>query len=302
MKFNISYPINGTQKCVEIDDEQKVSLFYDRRMGVEVAGDQLGDQFKGYIFKISGGNDRDGFPMKQGVLVKGRVRLLLSKGHSCYIPKRTGERKRKSVRGCIVGSDIKVLALTVVKKGEAEIEGLTDAKQPRRLGPKRANHIRKLFALTKQDDVRRYVVRRSIPGKDGKKPRVKAPKIQRLITDVRLRRKRIYKREKKQRWLNTRKATEEYHKVCAEYRKQKEQKRVQTEEAKKATQQPAQTQPQKTQAPAQAAGKGAKGAQTAAQTKAAPAQTKQAQTKPAQQPQQQQAPKTAAAPAKKQKK
>lgn len=43
MKFNISYPIHGTQKCVEIDDEQKVSIFYDKRMGMEVQGDQLGD-------------------------------------------------------------------------------------------------------------------------------------------------------------------------------------------------------------------------------------------------------------------
>lgn len=47
-----------------------------------------------------------------------RVRLLLSKGHSCYRPRRTGERKRKSVRGCIVDANMSVIALTVVKKGE----------------------------------------------------------------------------------------------------------------------------------------------------------------------------------------
>ncbi len=46
--------------------------------------------------------------------------------------------------------------------------------------------------MKKEDDVRLYVVRRKIE-KEGKKPRVKAPKIQRLITDQRLRRKRIYK-------------------------------------------------------------------------------------------------------------
>ena len=72
-------------------------------MGADVEVDTLGDEYKGYIFKIMGGNDKQGFPMKQGVLVKGRARLLLKKGHSCYRPKRTGERKRKSVRGCIVG-------------------------------------------------------------------------------------------------------------------------------------------------------------------------------------------------------
>jgi small subunit ribosomal protein S6e len=92
-------------------------------MGAEVAGDSLGDEYKGYVFKITGGNDKDGFPMKQGVLVKGRVRLLLSKGTSCYRPRRTGERKKKSVRGCIVGPDIRVLALAIVKKGEKEIVG-----------------------------------------------------------------------------------------------------------------------------------------------------------------------------------
>lgn len=48
----------------------------------------------------------------------GRVRLLLSKGHSCYRPRRDGERKRKSVRGCIVDSNLSVLALVIVRKGK----------------------------------------------------------------------------------------------------------------------------------------------------------------------------------------
>jgi len=52
--------------------------------------------------------------MKQGVLVKGRVRLLLSAGSSTYRPRRKGERKRKSVRGCIVGADIRAISLALV--------------------------------------------------------------------------------------------------------------------------------------------------------------------------------------------
>ena len=82
--------------------------FYDKRMNQEVIGDVLGDEFKGYIFKISGGNDKQGFPMKQGVMTSKRVRLLLKKGSSCYRQRRKGERKRKSVRGCIVSGDIQV--------------------------------------------------------------------------------------------------------------------------------------------------------------------------------------------------
>jgi small subunit ribosomal protein S6e len=109
--------------------------------------DSLGDDFKGYVFRITGGNDKDGFPMKQGVATSDRVRLLLKTGSSCYRPRRRGERKRKSVRGCIVSSDIRALSLTVVKKGDKEIPGLTDTTKPRRLGPKRVTRIRKLFGL-----------------------------------------------------------------------------------------------------------------------------------------------------------
>merc|ERR1719356_3200 len=71
--------------------------------------------------------------MKQGILNHGRVKLLMKKGQSCYKPGRTGERKRKSVRGCIVNHNLSILNLAIVKKGEGEIEGLTDKQIPRRL-------------------------------------------------------------------------------------------------------------------------------------------------------------------------
>lgn len=118
MKLNISYPATGCQKLVEIEDERKLRPFFDKRMGAEVSGDTLGDEWKGYVFKITGGNDKQGFPMKQGVLTNTRVRLLLKDGHSCFRERRTGERKRKSVRGCIVDQNLSVIALAIRKKGK----------------------------------------------------------------------------------------------------------------------------------------------------------------------------------------
>ena len=189
--------------------------FYDQRIAAEVAGDALGDEYKGYIFRISGGNDKQGFPMRQGIMVDHRVKILMSKGHACYRPRVKGERKRKAVRGCIVNADMAVLHLVVVKKGEEEIPGLTDREIPRRKAPKRANKIRKLFNLTKEDDVTQYVIRREIPGKDGKKGYSKAPKIQRLVTPQVLQRKRARLALKKKWSAKSKAAAAEYEQMLA---------------------------------------------------------------------------------------
>nr|ADW95786.1 40S ribosomal S6-like protein [Phragmatopoma lapidosa] len=226
MKLNISYPATGAQKLVEIDDEKQLRSFYEKRMSAEVPIDCLGDEWKGYVARISGGNDKQGFAMKQGILTQGRVKLLLTKGHSCYRPRRSGERKRKSVRGCIVDSNLSVLNLVVLKKGESEIPGLTDTTIPRRLGPKRASKIRKLFNLSKEDDVRQYVVRRPLPAKEGKKQRSKAPKIQRLVTPVVLQRKRRRAALVRQRTARKRDDAAEYAKLLAQRIKEAKERKL----------------------------------------------------------------------------
>jgi len=226
MKLNIAYPATGCQKVFEVEDDKKLRIFYEKRMAQEVEADPLGPEWKGYVLRIAGGNDKQGFPMKQGVITNGRVRLLLSKGHSCYRPRRTGERKRKSVRGCIVDANLSALSLIIVRKGEGEIEGLTDSLVPRRLGPKRATKIRRLFNLSKEDDVRKYVIKRTIPAKEGKKPRTKAPKIQRLITPARLQRKRQRVSEKLKRRVKRREEAAAYHQMMTRFAKEKQAEKI----------------------------------------------------------------------------
>jgi small subunit ribosomal protein S6e len=280
MKLNISYPVTGLQKAIVVDDDKKLLQFFGKRMGQEVAGDDLGDEFKGYVFKITGGNDKDGFSMKQGILIAGRTRILMSAGHSCYRPRRDGERKRKSVRGCIVGHDLSVLALAVVKVGEKPIDGLTTDKKPRRRGPKRATRIRKLFNLTKTDDPRRFVLLYSRKIEKNGKVHYKTPKIQRLVTDVRLRRKKLYRAEKKARWQRSKKASAEYIKLLQDLRKKRlavstgANKKVEVVETKAAP-----TKAAPTKAGAKTTDKPAAG-KTAAPQKGGAAPTKAVPTKP----------------------
>jgi small subunit ribosomal protein S6e len=212
------------QKVIEIDDEKRLQSLYERRMAQEIDGSIMGEEFDGYIFRISGGNDKQGFPMRQGVLTNTRVRLLCKKGHKAYRPRRVGERKRKSVRGCIVGQDIAVLNLVITQVGAGTVEGLTNDTIPRRLGPKRANNIRKLFNLTKDDDVRKYVIRRAFTSKKGKS-RNKAPKIQRLVTPLTLQRKRARKAEKMNSVLRNKDEAAAYKKLVAQRNAEKRETR-----------------------------------------------------------------------------
>lgn len=232
MKINIAFPANGTQKSLEFPDQKQWAKLIDMKVGQEFDGAILGAEFAGYIFKITGGSDSDGFGMKRGVLTKSKLKLLLKEGSSGYFAKREGTPKRKTVRGCIIGHEIASLSLVILQKGEQEIAGVTDATVPRRLGPKRANKIRKLFSIPKHSDnlnsqkpkvtvdpleVCRYVVKR-VTKTVGDKKYYKAPKIQRLITSERLRRKRVRQAEKYESAKKTQSQIVAYKKQLSERR------------------------------------------------------------------------------------
>jgi small subunit ribosomal protein S6e len=222
LKLVLQFPQKGTQKIIEYKEDRVWAKLIDKRMGQEFSGDLLDPEWAGYIFRITGGADKQGFAMKQGVLTKRRVKLALPPHSTGVLRSREGTCFKKSVRGCIVGHDMSSLCVVVIKKGEKEIEGLTDAECPRRLGPKRANNIRKLFNLPSHASNKRkakeeretvdaglvckFVVRR-LAKTTGERKSYKAPKIQRLITENRLRRKRIRKETK----LSSVKASQEKH-------------------------------------------------------------------------------------------
>nr|CAA48187.1 ribosomal protein S6 [Nicotiana tabacum] len=170
-----------------------------------------------------GGCDKQGFPMKQGVLTPGRVRLLLYRGTPCFrgYGRRNGERRRKSVRGCIVSPDLSVLNLVIVKKGENDLPGLTDTEKPRMRGPREPQRSEALYF--KEDDVRKYV--NTTAEFTTKWKGSKAPKIQRLVTPLTLQRKRARIADKKKRIAKAKSEAAEYQKLLASRLKEQREKR-----------------------------------------------------------------------------
>lgn len=122
-------------------------------MGVEVFVDFFGDEWKGYIFCIIGGNDKQGFLMKQGVIVFICVCFFFFDGYFCYCFCCIGECKCKFVCGCIVGVDFFVFVVVIVKQGEQEIFGFIDIVYFKCFGFKCVIKICCFFGFSKDDDV-----------------------------------------------------------------------------------------------------------------------------------------------------
>ena len=159
MKLNISNPSTGVQKIIEIEDENILRMFYDKKISSEISATPLGNDWKNSTLKITGGQDKQGFPMKNGVFTNKRVKLLLPKGSvGCKgLRMRNGEKCKKSVRGCIVSPEISVLNLIIIKKGDV-LNEFTLQKERKLLYPKRISKLRKFFSINKGDDVTKFLI------------------------------------------------------------------------------------------------------------------------------------------------
>ena len=269
LSCSISYPPTARTKKFLIEDEQKIKSLWDMRIAEEFKGDHLGEQFKGYVFKISGGTDKQGFAMMQGVLTAERVRLLLGEKHQCFNlhprQKRKATRKRKSVRGCISSVETSVLNLIVSKKGDTDIPGLTDEASaiPNRLGPRRASKIRKLWNLEKTDDVSQYVIRRKMYSKKNpEKFHTVVPRVQRVVSPYARARAKRQTREFRQKRQKTADAKALYEKMLTAKREAVRSKRAsKLSKLRNKTEKPAATKkaaPAKKAAPVKTAAKGKK--------------------------------------------
>ena len=107
---------DGTTVRITIEGEDRTPL-YGLSIGNEFSGDLIDTKFKDYTFKVTGGSDSDGVPMRGDVEGPLRTRPHISSRHG-YIVKKRGLRKRKLIRGAEVFDDIAQLNVKVIKAGK----------------------------------------------------------------------------------------------------------------------------------------------------------------------------------------
>lgn len=126
MGFKIVISDPKTRKAYQKEIEKETSGLIGKKIGETFSGDILGLQ--GYELQITGGSDKDGFPMRPDVEGTARKKILLSSGPGFH-PKRKGQRKRKSVRGNTISLDISQINVKIVKYGTKSIEEIFGKKE-----------------------------------------------------------------------------------------------------------------------------------------------------------------------------
>ena len=111
-KIIISDPVDGTSQSMELDETQAVPMI-GRKLGEIIDGAAV--KMSGYKLKITGGSDKDGFPMRPNIHGGVRVGAILSEGVGFHSSEK-GERKRKTLRGNVITEAIVQVNMKVIEK------------------------------------------------------------------------------------------------------------------------------------------------------------------------------------------
>ncbi len=100
--------------------------FVGKNIGDTVSGDAVG--LGGYTIKLTGGTDKDGFPMRGDLPGPGRRKILVAGGVG-YHPKAKGVRRRKTMRGREISSDVSQINAVIVEYGQKPLSEIFPKKE-----------------------------------------------------------------------------------------------------------------------------------------------------------------------------
>jgi len=111
-KVIVSDPTESKSKVVELEGGRAMPLI-GKRLNETIDGAVVG--MSGLKLQITGGSDKDGFPMRPNIHGGVRVSVILSKGVGFH-PQREGERQRKTLRGNVITEEIVQVNMKVLEK------------------------------------------------------------------------------------------------------------------------------------------------------------------------------------------
>ncbi len=120
------FVISDKDKSYQIEKDQKDATVLGKKIGDALQGDFLG--LDGYEMQITGGSDKDGFPMRKDVEGVMRKRILITKGIGLNT-KVEGLRRRRMLRGNTIDTDIAQINCKVTKTGEKPLEEMLGKKE-----------------------------------------------------------------------------------------------------------------------------------------------------------------------------
>ena len=121
MEIVISDTKTGKAYKVEGRDTEANALFIGKQISEVVDADILG--LGGYVLEITGGSDKDGVPMRKDVSGTARKRILITSPPG-YNPKEQGKRRRKTIRGNEISTEISQINVKINEYGTKSIEEL----------------------------------------------------------------------------------------------------------------------------------------------------------------------------------
>ena len=122
----ISDPSNGRAYQVEVKGAAASKLL-GQKIGDGIDGEILG--LPGYKLEITGGSDREGFPMRSDLPGSKRRKILIA-GGTGYHSKERGRRRRKSIRGRDIGADVGQINTKIVEHGAKPVKDLLEVGKP----------------------------------------------------------------------------------------------------------------------------------------------------------------------------
>jgi small subunit ribosomal protein S6e len=132
MNVTISDP--KTRKAYSKKVDEVPNAWSGQKIGSTVRLDSIGlDGFEG---KITGGSDKEGFPMHSTLSGTGRKKIFSYHGTGVKTTE-AGERRRKSVRGNTVSRDLSQLNIVITKNGSKTVEEIL-GKEPKTIEEKKS--------------------------------------------------------------------------------------------------------------------------------------------------------------------